>query len=120
MNIDFPYHVDARGRTATTGHPDHVRDMIEQVLCTSPGERVNRPDFGCNLLDLVFAGNSPELAATLQTTAQAALQRWLGDLIAVESLTVTSREATLDVHVAYLLKATGESRTVTVRTGVPS
>ncbi|CAL9649489.1 hypothetical protein SUDANB105_06582 [Streptomyces sp. enrichment culture] len=118
MRIDFPYRVDARGRTATVDHPGHVRDMVEQVLFTSPGERVNRPDFGCNLLDMVFAGNSPELAATLEMTAQAALQRWLGDLLEVESLTVTSEEATLRVRVAYVLKATGESRVVTVSGGV--
>ncbi|MFF7546438.1 GPW/gp25 family protein [Streptomyces canus] len=120
MDIEFPYRFDARGRTATAGHADHVRDMVELVLFTSPGERVNRPDFGCNHLDLVFAGNSPELAATLEVTAQAALQRWLGDLLTVESLTVTSEEATLHVHVAYVLTATGEHRTVTVSGGALS
>ncbi|WP_329214413.1 GPW/gp25 family protein [Streptomyces sp. NBC_01485] len=117
MDIDFPYRVDARGRTAGADHAGHVRDMVELVLFTSPGERVNRPDFGCNLLDLVFAGNSPELAATLEMTAQAALQRWLGDLLTVESVTVTSQEATLRVHVAYVLTATGESLTATVLGG---
>ncbi|MDL2076116.1 GPW/gp25 family protein [Streptomyces sp. GXMU-J15] len=120
MDIEFPYRFDDRGRTATAGHADHVRDMVELVLFTTPGERVNRPDFGCNYLDLVFAGNSPELAATLEMTAQAALQRWLGDLLTVESLTVTSQEATLHVHVAYVLTATGERRTVTVGGGVLS
>ena len=68
MNIDFPFHFDGRGRTAATGDDDHVRDMIEQLLFTSPGERVNRPDFGSGLLQLVFAPNSPELAAALQFT----------------------------------------------------
>jgi phage baseplate assembly protein W len=83
VRIDFPYRVDERGRTATTDHPGHVRDMIEQLLFTTPGERVNRPDFGCGLLDLVFAANSPELAATVPITAEGALQRWLGDVITV-------------------------------------
>lgn len=118
MNIDFPYGFDARGRTATTGHADHVLDLIEQLLFTSPGERVNRPDFGCGLLDLVFAPNSPELAATLQVTAQASLQRWLGDVITVESLTVTSEETTLRVDVQYVLKATGDRRTGTLEGSV--
>ncbi|MEV1065956.1 GPW/gp25 family protein [Streptomyces sp. NPDC050263] len=117
MDIDFPYRVDARGRTAETGHADHVRDLVEQVLFTSPGERVNRPDFGCNLLDMVFAGNSPELAATLEMTAQAALQRWLGDVLALESVTVASEETTLRVRVAYALTATGERHAVTVTGG---
>lgn len=118
MNIDFPYGFDARGRTATTGWPDHVLDLIEQLLFTSPGERVNRPDFGCGLLDLVFAPNSPELAATLQVTAQASLQRWLGDVIDVESLAVTSEESTLRVDVQYVIKATGDRRTGTIEGSV--
>ena len=59
MNIDFPFHFDARGRTATPPTTDHIRDMIEQLLFTAPGERVNRPDFGSGLLQMVFAPNSP-------------------------------------------------------------
>ena len=81
MNIDFSYHYDGRGRTAATDDNDHIRDMIEQLLFTNPGERVNRPDFGSGLLQMVFAPNSPELAAALQFTMQAAIQRYLGDLI---------------------------------------
>lgn len=117
VDVAFPYRVDARGRTATTPHADHVRDMVELVLFTSPGERVNRPDFGSGLLDLVFAGNSPELAATLEMTARAALQRWLGDLLTVQSLTVSTDEATLHVRVAYALNATGENHALTVSGG---
>ena len=35
MNIDFPFHFDGRGRTATTNDNDHIRDMIEQFLFTN-------------------------------------------------------------------------------------
>ncbi len=111
MNIDFPFHFDQRGRTAATGYDDHIRDMIEQLLFTNPGERVNRPDFGSGLLQMVFAPNSPELAAALQFTAQAALQRYLGDLIDLQSLEVTSQDSTLSVVVKYVVKLTGDSRT---------
>ncbi|MEY2500014.1 MAG: uncharacterized protein QOI07_348 [Verrucomicrobiota bacterium] len=111
MNIDFPFHFDGRGATATTTEDDHIRDMIEQFLFTNPGERVNRPDFGAGLLQLVFAPNSPELAATLQFTIQAGLQRWLGDLVEVRKLEVTSEEATLRVELAYLVRRTQEERT---------
>jgi len=104
MNIDFPFHVDGRGRTAVTDDDDHIRDMIEQLLFTSPGERVNRPDFGTGLLGMVFQPNSPELASALQFTIQAALQQWLGSLIQVESLEVTSAEGSLTVTVAYLVR----------------
>ena len=111
MNIDFPFHFDGRGHTASTGDDDHIRDMIEQLLFTSPGERVNRPDFGSGLLQMVFAPNSPELAAALQFTTQAALQRYLGDLIDLRTLEVTSVDSTLNVVVKYVVKRTGDVRT---------
>jgi uncharacterized protein len=108
MNIDYPFHFDNRGRTVSTTDDDHIRDMIEQFLFTNPGERVNRPDFGSGLLQLVFAPNSPELAATLQFTVQAGLQRWLGDLIEVQALEVTSEDSTLRVDLKYLVRRTQE------------
>jgi phage baseplate assembly protein W len=110
IQIDFPFHFDGRGRTALAGDDDHIRDLIEQLLFTNPGERVNRPDFGSGLLQLVFAPNSPELAAALQFTVQAALQRWLGDLIEVQGLNVTSVDSTLQVTVEYTVRRTGETR----------
>ena len=110
MNIDFPFHFDARGRTALTGDDDHIRDMIEQLLFTNPGERVNRPDFGSGLLQMVFAPNSPEIAAALQFTVQASLQQWLGDVIQVQSLEVTSEDSTLRVELSYVVLRTAEQR----------
>lgn len=113
MNIDFPYHFDSRGRTAATDQSDHVRDMIEQVIFTSPGERVNRPDFGSGLLQLIFAPNSPELAATVQFTLQAALQHWLGDVIEVSNLDVTAVDSTLSIDLTYLIRASGQEENAT-------
>jgi Bacteriophage baseplate protein W len=110
MNIDFPFHFDERGRSARTGTDEHIRDMIEQLLLTNPGERVNRPDFGSGLMQLVFAPNSAELAAALQYTLQAALQQWLSDLIELQSLEVTSYDSSLNVTVQYLVRRTNESQ----------
>jgi phage baseplate assembly protein W len=110
INLDFPLHFDYRGRTAFTDDADHVRDMIEQLLFTNPGERVNRPDFGCGLLAMVFAPNSPELATALQFTIQASLQRWLSDLVEIRTLTVTSDDASLRVSLEYAVRRTGEQR----------
>ena len=113
-NIDFPFRFESRGRTALTDHDDHIRDMIEQLLFTSPGERVNRPDFGSGLLGLVFEPNSPELAAALQFDMQAALLKWMGELIQVEALEVASEESALRVTVRYVVRRTGERRTETI------
>jgi uncharacterized protein len=120
FDIDFPWHFDRAGRTAVTGVDDHIRDMIEQLLFTSPGERVNRPDFGSGVLQLIFAPNSPELAAALQFAMRAALQRWLGDLIEVRDLSVSSDDSTLSIDVAYQIRSTAEVRTDTfTRGGIP-
>src|SRR5262245_12988984 len=110
MNIDFPFHVDGRGRTAATTDDDHIRDMLEQLIFTNPGERANRPDFGSGILQLIFAPNSPELAATLQFTLQAAIQRWLGDLLDVQALDVESADSTLTIDVQYLVRRTNQTQ----------
>jgi phage baseplate assembly protein W len=100
--VDYPFTVDGTGRLARTGVDDHVRDMVEQVLFTSPGERVNRPDFGCGLLELVFEPNSELLAAATELRVRGALQRWLSDVIDVESLSVRADEERLVVHLVYV------------------
>ena len=114
MEIDFPFHFDLAKRTGTTTVEDNVRDMIEQLLFTNPGERVNRPDFGSGLLQMIFAPNSPELAAALQFTTQAALQQYLGAAIEVQSLEVTAEDAYLTVQLKYMLRSTGEVRDLTL------
>ena len=117
MNIDFPFQIDALGRSAGTDDADHVRDMIEQLLFTRQGERVNRPDFGSGLLQAVFEPNSPELAKALEFTTRAAVQRWLGDLIEVRALDFTADDARLQMRLVYLVRRSGELRSDTFETG---
>jgi phage baseplate assembly protein W len=111
MDVGFPYRFDTRGRTFSPNRDDHVRDMIEQLIFTNAGERVNRPDLGSGLQQMVFTPNSPELAATLQFTLQSALQFWLGDVIEVRDLEVTSQDSTLTVTITYLVRSTGQVQT---------
>ena len=106
-HLDFPMHIDGRGRTAVTDTDDHVRDLIHQVLFTAPGERVNRPDFGCGLKQLVFMPNSDALAASTQQLVQGALLRWLEDLIVVEAVNVQAIDSSLEVTVNYTRRDTG-------------
>ncbi len=114
MNIDFPFHIDSRGRTAECNDAAHVRDMLEQLLFTNAGERVNRPDFGSGLMQLIFAPNSPELAAALQFTMRAAIQQWLGDVLELQGLDVTADNNILRITIRYALRRTGETRTETI------
>jgi phage baseplate assembly protein W len=113
-NIAFPYRFDGGGRTSQpTSIDDHIRDLVEQVLFTSPGERVNRPGFGTGLAQLVFAPNSQELATATQFLVQAALQQTLGDLIHVEAIQVDSVESTLNVTVQYVVLRTQQRQVAT-------
>jgi phage baseplate assembly protein W len=108
INIDYPYHIDSRGRTALADTDKHIRDMLEELLFTNPGERVNRPDFGSGLQQLIFAPNSPELAAALQFTLKAAILKWLGDLIELQTLEVISDDSTLSIVISYIVRRTNE------------
>src|SRR5687768_15096757 len=96
-NVKFPLQFDVRGRTATSEKDDHIREMIELVLFTNPGERVNRPEFGCGIMQNIFAGNSVQLAAALQATMAAALNRWLSDVIEVQELDISTDDSKLIV-----------------------
>jgi phage baseplate assembly protein W len=111
MNIAYPFRFGPHGRTSTADDGGHVLQMIEQVLFTDPKERVNRPDYGSGVRQLLFAPNSPELAAALQFAMQAALQRWLGDLIQLQGLSVTCDDSTLLVEIQYALTGDTQIRT---------
>jgi uncharacterized protein len=108
MQINYPLQIDGRGRTAETDEVQHIHQLIEQVLFTSPGERVNRPDFGSSLQQLIFSPNNNELAAAAQFLVRGTLEQWLGDLIQVEELEVENGESALQVTVQYVIRRTQE------------
>jgi len=101
MNLSFPYQFDGRGRTQEASLQDYLNQLVEQVLFTSPGERVNNPDFGSGLRQLAFAPNSTQMAAATQFTVQAALQKWLSGYVTVQSVVASAEEAVLTVTVTY-------------------
>jgi phage baseplate assembly protein W len=115
MYVTYPYQLDPRGGTGVTASSDdHIRQMLEELLLTRPGERVNRSDFGCGLGNLVFEPNSTRLAAALEVTVVANVGRWLGDLIALRSVDIESQEEKLLVNISYVVTATGQPGNTTV------
>ena len=110
--VDFPFQVDWNGRAATTDTHGHVRDLLEQILFTAPGERVNRPGFGSGLEHAVFRPNSELLVQTTRATTEAALQQWLGHLIQLVALDVQAEDSRLTVEVVFSLRNEHEPRTV--------
>ena len=116
--LAFPYRPDARGRTASADPDVHIRELIEQLLFTTPGERVNRPTFGTGIKQLVFAPNSPELAGATQMLIQGALQQWLGELIQVDGVEVNAAGETLWIQVRYTVRRTQDRRLAEFQRGV--
>jgi phage baseplate assembly protein W len=116
--VAFPFQVTPHGRVASATWEQHVEQMIEQVLFTAPGERVNRPDFGCGVMQLVFAAESDALVTATQFLVQGSLQRWLGDLIVVNAVVVQAQESTFAITVQYTLRESGSPRSATfIRAG---
>lgn len=108
MNPKLSLQFNNEGRTALADEPLHIRDLIEQVLFTSPSERVNRPNFGSGLLQTIFQGNSNEIAATTQFLVQSAINQYLGHLITVNEVKITNNEALLNLTITYTLLRTQE------------
>lgn len=117
MPMQFPFHTDGRGCTAVAGTDDdvYVNALIEQVLMTSPGERVNQPDFGCGLRGMTFGLVSDAMQAALQATVQAALQRWLSDVLQVQGVRVEADDASLQVTVQYTISRTQQQQIASFR-----
>ena len=111
MHLDYPFNVGSSGRAASTDDDDYVRDLVEQVLFTAPGERVNRPTFGSGILRLVFEPAGAEVAAATQFLVQSALQQWLADVVEVQAVQVDSQDSTLLVAVRYRPRTSADSRT---------
>lgn len=117
MQLEFPYTFDGRDRTAETSEEEHIRDLIEQIIFTSPGERVNRPEFGAGVLQLVFGAARPEAAATAEFMIRGALQQYLGQRIAVEEVTAQAVEASIDITIVYRILRSDALSTATFQLG---
>ena len=101
MQLHFPFILDGRGLVGEVGESGHIRQLIEQVLFTNPGERVNRPEFGCGLLRAVFDPGSAQQLQVWQFTVQEELERWLGGIIETRQVAIEQQDSTLRVRVEY-------------------
>ena len=110
MQVSYPYRIDNSGRTESASNEKHIRDLIEQVLFTAPGERVNRPTFGCGLQQLIFMPNSDALSATTELLVQNGLQTWMGTLIDVDAVDVQNDDSRLTITIQYTIRSTQEQR----------
>ena len=112
QDIRYPISVDAglRRLAQEPQYGRHVDQLVRQVLLTAPGERINRPDFGCGVRRMLFAPNSEATASLMQVTVMQSLEKWLGEVIVVDAVEAEAREETLDIKVSYFIRSTGEKR----------
>lgn len=103
-NFGFPFAVNTAGHINATGGDEAIRGKIIQVLFTAQGERVNLPEFGCGLFNLVFEPNNDVLASAMEFTVGQALTRWLSDDIIMSGVDVHSEDETVTIEIAYTKK----------------
>ena len=108
MHLAYPFHLTLQGVAASATTKQHIEQLIEQLLFTMPGERVNLPDFGTGVAQLIFNPGSDEMLTATQFLIQGSLQQWLGMLIQVQAVNVTTQDATLNVSIKYSIKRTQE------------
>lgn len=111
-SLRYPISVDpARGRLSQeTDFNAHITQLVMQVLLTAPGERINRPDFGCGVKRLVFAPGGDVAATLAQTTVYQALNKWLSSAITVTEVTAQAMDSILQIRVGYVVKTNGQKR----------
>jgi uncharacterized protein len=116
-SLSFPFHVGDLGTPLTSPRALVIRQQLEQLLFTLPGERVNRPTFGCGVQRLVFGGCSPEAAAAAEYIVRLNVQEFMDDVVTVDAVKVTAdaETATLFIDILYTLVETGEERAETFR-----
>ena len=111
--LRFPFQVSQRGVAATSGRLDVIRQQMEQLLLTIPGERVNRPDFGCGVQRLVFAGASPEAAAAAEYVISTAIRRYMAELVQLDAVRVTVEDTLMHIDILYTVLDSGEELAAT-------
>jgi phage baseplate assembly protein W len=114
-SLFFPFQVGDLSAPKTANRTQAIRQQLDQLLFTVPGERVNRPDFGCGVQKLVFGPASPQAARTAEYTIKVNIQKFLGTLITADAVQVTTDDATLFIDILYTVKATNEERAETFR-----
>jgi phage baseplate assembly protein W len=111
VEVGFPFKINSYGRIAEPDYELHVQQMIELVLFTAPGERVNRPEFGCGLLQVLYGPDTQNMASAVDFLVKTALQRWMSDVIHATKVEVQAGEnGALKVSLTYLLLRDREVR----------
>ena len=110
--LRFPVSINLNGGVSSSALEENVRQSIFIILGTAPGERINRPDFGCRIHDLMFAPNNDITAARAEVYCEEAIYKYEPR---IESVTCTARPNAdepnrLDVRIEYVIAGKNEKR----------
>jgi hypothetical protein len=106
--------IDARGRVALARQERDIEQAICIILLTPKGQRVMRPEFGCQIHDLIFAPNDPTTAGLAAYYVKEALAMW-EPRITVQEVTVNpdaQHEGRLLIDIRYQVKSTHDRRSL--------
>ncbi len=109
FDVSFPLRIDNRGRMATAGYETHVREMLEQLLFTQPGERVNRPDFGTPISAAIFDRPTDELISSLEFQVSTSVQRFMGEVVSLENVSIDVVDDQIEIILTYTIIALNQS-----------
>ena len=112
QGISFPLRIDHTGAIATSSGTEDIDSSIRMILCTAPGERLMRPEFGCRVWELLFEPiNSNTLGLMADYTRQA-LAQWepRAEVTEVDVAPRTGADGAVDIHITYEVQSTNDVR----------
>ena len=110
--VRFPVSVNLNGGVSSSVLEENVRQSIFIVLGTAPGERLNRPDFGCRIHDLMFAPNNSMTAARAEVYCEEAIYKYEPrvDKVVCRAGANPDQPNRLDIRIEYVIAGKNDKR----------
>jgi phage baseplate assembly protein W len=118
-HLSYPFRIGPNGRPVqVTSIEEHIRDELEQLLLTSPGERLFLPEFGVGLQKLSFGNLNESNLALAKTVFTEKLAKWLGNRIIPDELELEVVNDKINLKLRYRIRETNDSRVLFLQKGV--
>ena len=108
--------VSTTGGIAMVEDSQSVRQAILLLMTTRPGERVMRPEYGCNLHRLVFEPNDATTQGLAIHYVRQAIERWepRAEILHLDANANPLNPTEMVVELAYRVRRTGATDTLSV------
>lgn len=110
--LRFPVSINLNGGVSTSQLEENVRQSLFIILGTAPGERINRPNFGCRIHDLMFAPNGPVTAARAEVFCEEAIYKYEPrvEKVVCHALPNADEPNRLDIRIEYVIRGKNDKR----------